>query len=549
MTKETSKTLVVTYALPYANGEIHLGHMLGFIQTDIWVRFQKTAKQKKCLFFSGTDAHGTPIMLSAQKQKITPEAFLDDMHPKHAQVIQKFLVAFDDFYTTHSKENTHFAQTIYQKLEAGGHIAKRDIKQAYDEKAGMFLPDRFIKGACPKCNTPDQYGDHCDACGASYDITDLKQPYSVLTQTTPTERTSEHYFFTLSQQQALLSDWLDKASLQTPVQNKLKEWLGDAMSDWDISRDAPYFGIPIPNTKDKFFYVWLDAPIGYMSTTEHFLNTHLHEAPVSFKAIWEEDKTTEVIHFVGKDIIYFHGLFWPAMLKCAGYRQPNALYAHGFLNINGQKMSKSKGTFITAQAYLDKLPPEYLRYYFASKLNPSLEDINLDWEDFAQKINADLVGKIVNLASRTAPFIHKHFNSTLSTQIAEPDLWAAWLTRGDIIETLYEARKYHQAIQAILSIADEANQYVAQMAPWKMIKEADQQGACHDVCSMALHAFRLVMTYLTPVMPELSQKTATLFKLETLSWIERNQPLLGQSINPFEHMVSRIKAEDMPTNP
>jgi methionyl-tRNA synthetase len=543
--KNRDKTTVVTYALPYANGDIHLGHILGFIQTDIWVRFQKHVRQIPCLFFSGTDAHGTPIMISAKKQNKTPEAFLDEMHPKHAKDIQDFLVEFDDFYTTHSAENTALAQSIYQKLQDHGHIEKRTIKQAYDEKAQMFLPDRFIKGACPKCETPDQYGDHCDACGASYDITDLKNPYSVLTKTTPTEKESEHYFFTLSKQQDILIDWLNKADLQKPVQNKLKEWLGDKMSDWDISRDAPYFGIQIPNTKDKWFYVWLDAPIGYMATTKHFL-ANQGAKDIDFESIWKDPNACRMVHFVGKDIIYFHGLFWPAMLKCSGYRQPDALYAHGFLNIDGQKMSKSKGTFITARAYLDKLPPEYLRYYFASKINPSLEDINLDWQDFMQKINADLVGKIINLASRTAPFITKHFNSALSEHITEPDLWASWIKRGETIEALYEARKFHQAIQTILTIADEANQYVAQQQPWKMVKETSQQEACHDVCSMALHAFRLLITYLQPVMPDLSNKTAAFFNLDTLNWQKRDQALKGHKINAFEHMITRIKPEDIP---
>jgi methionyl-tRNA synthetase len=541
MTK-TNRTILVTAALPYANGPLHLGHTVEYIQADIWVRFQRLLGNT-CYFVCGDDAHGTPIMLNAEKNKISPEALIKHYYEEHSSVLKDFNISFDNFYTTHSPENKALATEIYTRLEKRGDIVKRVIQQAYDPVKNMFLPDRYVKGECPKCSAKDQYGDSCEVCGATYDPTQLKNPLSVLSGAKPIEKASEHYFFCLENYRDFLKDWIQNGALQPEITKKLNEWFTSGLQPWDISRDAPYFGFEIPNSSGKYFYVWLDAPIGYMASFKHLCTT---KGSLSFADFWDKESKTELIHFIGKDIVYFHALFWPALLKGSEFRTPTSIYVHGFLTINGQKMSKSRGTFVKAGDYLKTLNPEYLRYYFASKLGSGIEDIDFQVEDFVQRVNADLIGKLVNIASRSAGFITKQFASKLADTCSEPELYQKFVLAGETIAKRYEAREYNRAIREIMALADMANRYIDEEKPWVLAKTPDAQDSLQAVCSMSLNLFRVLITYLQPVLPTLAEATATFLNC-SLTWEGRLQPLLQHNINAFKPLLTRIELNEVNT--
>lgn len=530
----SSRKILITSALPYANGPIHLGHLLEYIQTDIWSRFQK-ARGHQCYYVCADDAHGTPIMLKAQQQGITPEQMIAQTKIEHMADFAGFGIAFDHYHSTHSDENRYFANLIYQRLNDGGYIKRDTISQLYDPQKEMFLPDRFVKGDCPKCGALDQNGDSCDVCGATYSPTEVKNPRSVVSGATPILKDSEHYFFDLPAFAQMLQDWTRSGALQDEMANKLQEWFKDGLQRWDISRDAPYFGFEIPGAPGKFFYVWLDAPIGYLASFKHLCET----AGIDFDSYWAPDSDAEVYHFIGKDIIYFHSLFWPAMLHGAGFRKPNAIFAHGFVTVNGAKMSKSRGTFIKARTYLDNLDPEYLRYYFASKLTSGITDLDLNLEDFTQKVNADLVGKVVNIASRCAGFITKRFDGKLSANLSEPELFADFINAGDSIAQSYEQREFARAIRDIMALADKANQYIDAKAPWVLAKDNTKQQEAHDVCSMGLNLFRVLMHYLKPVLPKMASDSEAFLNTELL-WANYREPLLNHAINPFKALMQRV---------
>jgi methionyl-tRNA synthetase len=530
----SSRKILITSALPYANGPIHLGHLLEYIQTDIWSRFQK-ARGHQCYYVCADDAHGTPIMLKAQQQGITPEQMIAQTKIEHMADFAGFGIAFDHYHSTHSDENRYFANLIYQRLNDGGYIKRDTISQLYDPQKEMFLPDRFVKGDCPKCGALDQNGDSCDVCGATYSPTEVKNPRSVVSGATPILKDSEHYFFDLPAFSQMLQDWTRSGALQDEMANKLQEWFKDGLQRWDISRDAPYFGFEIPGAPGKFFYVWLDAPIGYLASFKHLCES----AGIDFDSYWAPDSDAEVYHFIGKDIIYFHSLFWPAMLHGAGFRKPNAIFAHGFVTVNGAKMSKSRGTFIKARTYLDNLDPEYLRYYFASKLTSGITDLDLNLEDFTQKVNADLVGKVVNIASRCAGFITKRFDSKLSASLSEPELFADFINTGDSIAQSYEQREFARAIRDIMALADKANQYIDAKAPWVLVKDDSKQQEAHEVCSMGLNLFRVLMHYLKPVLPKMASDSEAFLNTELL-WANYREPLLNHAINPFKALMQRV---------
>ncbi len=530
------RQLLVTTALPYANGPIHLGHMVEHIQADIWVRLQKSLGHD-VLFLCGDDAHGTPIMISAQKQQITPEQLVAKVHAEHLKDFTDFNISFDNFHTTHSPENKALSEMIYQRLYDRGDIETRSISQLYDPVKNMFLPDRYVKGECPRCNTKDQYGDNCESCGATYSPTELKNPISVLSGETPIEKESVHYFFNLGHYQTLLEKWLKTGHLQSAVSNKLLEWFADGLSPWDISRDDPYFGFEIPNAPGKYFYVWLDAPIGYMAS---FANLSEKRKTLDFSHYWVDETATELYHFVGKDIIYFHALFWPAMLHGSGHRMPTNVFAHGFLTVNGQKMSKSRGTFITAKHYLDHLDPEYLRYYIAAKLGNGIDDIDFNFDDFVQRVNADLVGKVVNIASRCAGFITKNFEGKLSSQLENEALYTSAINSRDKIADYFVQREYSQAIREIMAIADAANQYIAEEAPWSLAKQPGQEARVQSICTLGLNLFKVIMTYLQPIVPALATKSADFLNCEALSWQNLDPPLLNHTIKPFTPLMTRL---------
>ncbi|MDX1676652.1 methionine--tRNA ligase [Arsukibacterium sp.] len=528
------RKILITSALPYANGPIHLGHLLEYIQTDIWSRFHK-ARGHECYYVCADDAHGTPIMLKAQQQDISPEQMIAQTKIEHEADFAGFAIGFDNYYSTHSDENREFASLIYQRLDDGGYIKRKTISQLYDPQKNMFLPDRFVKGDCPKCGALDQNGDSCDVCGATYSPTDVKNPRSVVSGATPILKDSEHYFFDLPAFSQMLQDWTRSGALQEEMANKLQEWFTDGLQMWDISRDAPYFGFEIPGAPGKFFYVWLDAPIGYLASFKHYCDRH----NVDFDSFWQPDSTAEIYHFIGKDIIYFHSLFWPAMLEGAGFRKPNAVYAHGFVTVNGAKMSKSRGTFIKARTYLDNLNPEYLRYYFASKLTSGITDLDLNLDDFTQKVNADLVGKVVNIASRCAGFISKRFDGKLAATVAEPSLLQDFVAAGDSIADSFEKREFARAIRDIMALADKANQYIDNKAPWVLVKDEARQQEAHDVCSMGLNLFRVLMHYLKPVLPVMAGEVEAFLNTE-LSWQNYQNPLLDHPINPFKALMQRV---------
>jgi methionyl-tRNA synthetase len=536
----TPRKMLVTSALPYANGPLHLGHLLEHIQTNIWVNTQKMLGHT-CISICGEDAHGTPIMLKAEQLGITPEALIAKIKISHEADFKAFGIDYDHYHTTHSEENRQLAEETYLRLQANGDIIKKTILQAFDPIKKMFLPDRYIKGECPRCDTPDQYGDNCEACGATYTPTELKNPISALSGTTPIEKESEHYFFDLPKYENFLKAWIQSDALQPEVSNKLAEWFEAGLRPWDISRDTPYFGFNIPGTTDKYFYVWLDAPIGYMASFKKYCVSN----NIDFDAFWGPDASTELYHFIGKDIMYFHTLFWPAMLKGSNRRLPTAVFAHGFLTINGEKMSKSRGTFIEANHYLAHLNPECLRYFFAAKLNNRIDDLDLNLEEYMNRINADLVGKIVNIASRCAGFIHKRFESKLSDALDNQALFDTVLAaRAGIIEAYLE-RDYARAIRQILEAAAHVNQYIDAEKPWVLAKNPDELPRVQAICTQGLNLFRLLMTYLKPVLPQMAKDSELFLNCEPLTWYNIDAPLLNHTINVFKPLMTRVEQSSL----
>ena len=532
----TRRRILVTSALPYANGPIHIGHLVEYIQTDIWVRFQKM-RGHECWYVCADDAHGTPIMLRAQQEGVTPEALIASVWEAHRADFAGFHIGFDNYHSTHSPENRAISALIYERLRAAGHIATRAISQAYDPVKEMFLPDRFIRGKCPRCGAADQYGDSCEQCGATYAPTDLVDPVSALSGATPVQRESEHVFFRLADFEPVLRQWLASNDLQAGVVNKLQEWFEAGLQDWDISRDAPYFGFEIPGLPGKYFYVWLDAPIGYFAS---FRNLCDREG-LDFEAFVGPDSTAEMYHFIGKDIMYFHTLFWPAMLHGANFRLPSNVFVHGFLTVDGQKMSKSRGTFITARTYLDHLNPEYLRYYFAAKLGPAIDDIDLNLDDFAARVNADLVGKVVNIASRCAAFVTREFGGELSAHDDEPTLLQTLRDARDLIARCYEQRDFSRAMREVMALADLVNQYIDRRKPWVIAKEPSGRDELARVCATGLRAFRLLVVYLKPVVPALAAGAEDFLRCGELDWQALESDLPGQRIAPFTPLLGRIE--------
>jgi len=532
------RKIVVTSALPYANGPIHIGHMVEYTQTDIWVRFQKL-QGHECIYVCADDAHGTPIMLSAQKEGITPQELIDRVKVEHQADFADFQVNFDNFHSTHSEENKYFATYIYNQIKEAGHIATRTISQSYDPKAEMFLPDRFIKGECPNCGAADQYGDNCEVCGATYDPTELKNPKSVVTGETPVLKDSKQYFFKLGDYSEMLKEWTRAGHIQKEIANKMDEWLEEGLRDWDISRNAPYWGFEIPDAPGKYFYVWMDAPIGYLASFKNWCDKTGHD----FDDYWSADSKAELYHFIGKDIARFHTLFFPAMLHGAGFRKPTAVYCHGFLTVDGQKMSKSRGTNIKARTYLDHLNPEYLRYYFAAKLNSGIEDIDLNLEDFMARVNSDLVGKVVNIASRCAGFIVKKFDAKLSDTISDDSLNQKFLAAAESIANDYEGREFSKAMREIMALADLANQYIDEQEPWVRIKDASQQQNVQDTCSIGINCFRQLIIMLKPVLPNLAKQAEAFLDVDDLQWSDLSNNLTGHSINKFKPLMTRIEKD------
>ena len=536
----SKRRILVTSALPYANGEIHLGHLLEYIQTDIWVRFQKM-QSNECHYVCADDAHGTPIMLKADEMGITPEELIAGVSERHQADFKDFNIEFSQFHSTHSEENRYFSELIYSRLKESGFIKTRVISQAFDPEKEMFLPDRFIKGECPKCGAEDQYGDNCEACGATYSTTELKNARSVVSGATPIEKDSEHFFFDLPQFEQQLKDWTKAGHLQEEVSNKLAEWFEQGLQQWDISRDKPYFGFKIPGTEDKYFYVWLDAPIGYMASFKKLCDN----SDLDFDDFFAKGSDTELYHFIGKDIVYFHALFWPATLIGSNFRTPNAIFAHGFLSVNGQKMSKSRGTFIQARTYLETLNPECLRYYYAYKLSSKIDDIDLNLEDFKQRVNSDLVGKVVNIASRSASFVVKKFDKELSSNCIEQELYDEFIAASSEIARHYEDRNFGQAMRSIMKLADKANQYIDDKKPWQLAKEEGKMQEVHEITSLAINLFRVLMTYLKPVLPEMAEKSEAFLNVDSLNWDDIKSPLLGHQINKFKPLMTRIEDEQI----
>ena len=536
------RKILATSALPYANGPIHLGHLVEYIQTDIWTRFQRL-RGHEAYYICAEDTHGTPIMLKARDEGLTPESLIEKIGNEHRRDFADFNIAFDNYYTTHSEENQHFSEFIFEQLKTKGHITTRTITQAYDPVEKMFLPDRFIRGTCPRCGAEDQNGDNCEVCGAAYSPTDLADAVSVISGAAPVSRDSEHYFVRLSDFEPMLRDWTGSGRLQSEVVNKLNEWFDTGLQDWDISRDAPYFGFEIPGAPGKYFYVWLDAPIGYMASFRNFCNS----SGVDFDTFWAADAPAELYHFVGKDILYFHTLFWPAMLHGAGFRTPTAVFTHGFLTINGQKMSKSRGTFIRARTYLNHLDPDYLRYYFAAKLNNRVEDIDFNVEDFVVRVNADLVGKVVNIASRCAGFIEKRFEGQLSGTLPDPALTEKFCEQHSAICQYFENREFSRAIREIMALADLANQYINDVKPWIIAKDGARADELQAVCTQGLNLFRMLVTWLAPVVPKLAERSGEFLRhpITTENALEQvTKPLLDHQIGPFVRLLDRIALED-----
>jgi methionyl-tRNA synthetase len=534
-----NRKILVTSALPYANGSIHLGHLVEYIQTDIWVRFQKQ-RGHQCYFVCADDTHGTPIMLKADSLGISPEELIAQVGKEHLADFTAFDVAFDNYHSTHSVENKDFSALIYTRLRDAGHISSRTITQAYDPVKNMFLSDRFIKGECPKCGAMDQYGDGCEVCGATYAPTELKNAVSAISGAKPIEKDSVHYFFNLADFADMLKDWTTAPGhLQPEVRNKMGEWLDGGLQQWDISRDAPYFGFEIPDAPGKYFYVWLDAPVGYMASFKNLCD----KQGLDFNSFWAKDSEAELYHFIGKDIIYFHALFWPAMLSGSGLRTPSAVFAHGFLTVNGEKMSKSRGTFIKARTYLEHLNPEYLRYYFAAKLSAGVDDIDLNFDDFSQRVNSDLVGKVVNIASRCSGFIAKRFANQLSPTCSEPALFQDFVNANVQIAEFYEIREFGKAMREIMALADKANQYIDEKKPWLIAKELDRDMELQAVCTMGINLFRLLAVYLKPVTPRLAADAELFLNAPITSWTDELQPLLNHTLNGFVPLMTRVEPD------
>ncbi len=529
------RRILVTSALPYANGPIHLGYLLEAVQTDVWVRFQKL-RGHECYYVCADDTHGTPIMLRAQAEAITPEALILKVGIEHARDLAQMLIGMDNFGSTHSIENKNMCDRMYRALRDANYIDRRTISQAYDDTAKMFLPDRYIKGTCPTCGTADQYGDSCENCGSTYTPADLKNPLSVVTGTPPVWRESEHYFFRLSAFETRLAAWVKSGAVQGSVARKLDEWFSQGLKDWDISRDAPYFGFEIPDAPGKYFYVWFDAPIGYLGSFAQLCA----RTGLKFDDFFKADSQTELHHFIGKDILYFHTLFWPAVLEGAGFRRPTSVHAHGFVTINGQKMSKSRGTFITARHYLNNFKPEYLRYYFAAKLGSGIDDIDMNLDEFTTRLNSDIVGKLVNIASRCAGFITKNAGGSLASALPEPELYQSFAAAGDAIAAAYEARDTASAIREIMSLADRANQYIDLRKPWTLAKHADKAAEVQGVCTEGLNLFRALMIYLEPVLPQMAAQAQRFFQERSWTWESVAQPLLGTSIEPYQALATRL---------
>lgn len=546
-----TRKILVTSALPYANGSIHLGHMVEHIQTDVWVRFQKL-RGHECYYCCADDTHGTPVMLAAQKQGIAPEDMIAKVREEHLADFTGFFIGYDNYYSTHSTENKQFSQDIYRALKANGKIESRVIEQLFDPEKQMFLPDRFVKGECPKCHAQDQYGDNCEVCGTTYSPTELINPYSAVSGAKPELRESEHFFFKLGECADYLKEWTSgnnphdgKPHLQAEALNKMKEWLGEGeettLSDWDISRDAPYFGFEIPDAPGKYFYVWLDAPVGYMASFKNLCD----RIGVDFDEYFKADSQTEMYHFIGKDILYFHALFWPAMLHFSGHRAPTGVYAHGFLTVDGQKMSKSRGTFITAKSYLEQgLNPEWMRYYIAAKLNSKIEDIDLNLQDFISRVNSDLVGKYVNIAARASGFIAKRFEGRLK-DVADSALLAKLTAQSEAIAECYESREYARALRDIMALADIVNEYVDANKPWELAKQEGQDARLHEVCSELINAFTMLTAYLAPVLPKVAENAAKFLNLEAITWVNTRKTLGEHAINKYEHLMQRVEQKQV----
>ena len=535
------RKILVSNALPYANGSIHMGHLVEYLQGDIWSRFQKL-RGHKCTYVCASDVHGTPVMLKARELNISPQELTETVTAEFLRDFSAFDIEFDNYYTTHSPENEALVIEMFETLRDSGDIYTKTIEQAYDEQESMFLPDRFVRGTCPRCETEDQYGDACENCGATYTPADLIDPVSVLSGTTPIKRDSEHYFFKLSEYDERLRDWIKSAKLEKSMVAKLEEWFEAGLKDWDISRDAPYFGFQIPGTDDKYFYVWLDAPVGYAASFKHLCD---RRDDLDFDEYWRPGHDTELYHFIGKDIMYFHTLFWPAVLEGAGFRTPTSVFAHGFLTVNGQKMSKSRGTFINARTYLDHLHPAHLRYYYAAKLGPTVEDLDLNLEDFIARVNSDLVGKLINIASRCAGFIHKRFAGQLADELHDAELFASFANASEEIADHYEQREYSKAMRRVMALADEANRYIDEKKPWIMAKDDSQMDDVQAVCTQGINLFRSLMIYLTPVIPGVADDARAFLQEENWSWDDASTPLLGTSVAKFKPLLTRVEPDQV----
>ena len=534
--------ILVFNALPYANNSIHIGHLVGYIQADIWVRFQKL-QGLECLYLCASDAHGTPIMLSAEEIGVDPKELAAEYTIQHQQDFSDFLIQFDNYYTTDSKENQELVESIFSSLSNSGHIEKKIIEQAYDEKQQMFLPDRYVRGECPNCGEADQYGDSCENCGNTYKTTDLINPISVLSGIKPSLKKSEHYFLKLKNFELMLQDWIETIDIHDSVKAKLSEWFTTGLKNWDISRDEPYFGFKIPGEESKYFYVWLDAPVGYLASLKHLCDKDNNS--YQYDDYFSKDTTTRLIHFIGKDIIYFHSLFWPAVLEGAGLKKPDGIYVNGFLTVNGKKMSKSRGTMIKARTYLNHINPEYLRYYYAHKLNSGIDDFDLNTDDFINKVNSDLVGKWINIASRCAKFINNNFDNQLSATIHAPELLTDFQEQSDVIAEMYENREFGQAMRVIMTLADRANQYLDQQKPWLLIKDESQEDQVQAICTMGLNLFYILMIYLKPVVPSIVKKAEIFLNIDCPQWSGIKENLIDHQINDYKPLLIRIKAEDV----
>ena len=534
------RKILVTSALPYANGSIHLGHLVEYLQTDIWVRNQKMSGNT-CYYICADDAHGTPIMLKAKELDIRPEELIQKTYQEHVKDFEDFGIEFDNYYTTHSEENREYSEFIYNSLKENGDIKSQEIEQFYDESAKMFLPDRYIKGICPKCGAEDQYGDACEECGATYSPTELKKPISIISNTKPSTKKTEHFFFKLSNYTDYLKKWMKRDSVQSEIQNKLEEWLKDGLADWDITRDKPYFGFNIPGYDDKYFYVWLDAPVGYIASFKNMCD----KKNINFDEFWNHESECELYHFIGKDIAYFHALFWPAMLEASNFRSPNSIYCHGFLTVDGEKMSKSRGTFFNARTYLNHLNPEYLRYYFASRLTNTIEDIDLNLSDFQARVNSDLVGKIINIGSRCARFINKDFGDELASELNNNKLHDNIIENKNEIIKNYEDRKYSANIRLITSLADEVNKYLDEEKPWVQIKDDNNRGYVQKVCTDGLNMFKVLAGYLKPIIPDCVDKIEKILQCESISWENIDNQLISKKIDKFEPIINRIDSESI----